>query len=152
MCPVEVYSQEYIDGCRFKIKEAITAYDLLVDTATAQAGPDNYGLIELGEGFETHFFNTMVLILDGYFGNRLGAKEGRDSNPLIEVRTLCYSIKEKGEIFTADKSVKIRSELSVLKYQFGDRIAISKANFINLSDAFFDEIERRYVLARIQGT
>ena len=43
-------------------------------------------------GFEPLFFGNLVVVLDGYFMHRMRATEGKDGNPLIEVRALCSSI------------------------------------------------------------
>jgi len=42
--------------------------------------------------FEQRFFNDQVLILDNMFVRRLTGIEGKDGNPLNEVRVLCNSI------------------------------------------------------------
>ena len=42
--------------------------------------------------FEQRFFNDQVLILDNMFVHRLTGIEGKDGNPLNEVRVLCNSI------------------------------------------------------------
>jgi hypothetical protein len=57
----------------------------------------------------------MVLILDTYFTHRSRTTEGKDSNPLNEVRVLCNSILENKSVLRADKSIKLKPETSVLK-------------------------------------
>jgi hypothetical protein len=67
------------------------------------------------ESFEPVFFNNMVLILDTYFTHRSRTTEGKDGNPLNEVRVLCNSILENKSVLRADKSIKLKPETSVLK-------------------------------------
>jgi hypothetical protein len=73
------------------------------------------------EAFEATFFNNMVLLLDYLFVHRLRTVEGKDGNPLNEVRILCNSMLLNDNIMTADKSIKLSPEGSVLKYRVGDK-------------------------------
>ena len=43
-----------------------------------------------------------------------------------------------------DKSIKLSPEKSVLKHQFGDEIKLTEADFLRISEAFFEEIERKF--------
>ena len=45
---------------------------------------------------------------------------------------------------TADKSIKLAPDKSVLKYQFGDEIKLKEADFLLLFKAFFAEIESKF--------
>jgi hypothetical protein len=42
--------------------------------------------------FEARFFNSQVLLLDHMFVHRLAGIEGKDGNPINEVRVLCNSL------------------------------------------------------------
>jgi hypothetical protein len=97
------------------------------------------------ELFEPVFFNNMVLVLDTYFCHRSSTIEGKDGNPLNEVRVLCNSILENKSVLRADKAIKLTPDTSVLKLKIGDPIALCKTDFSLLSKAFFDEIERKFV-------
>jgi len=44
------------------------------------------------ETFEPILFNNLVVVLDGYFVYRTRGIEGKDGNPLNEVRMLSHSI------------------------------------------------------------
>src|ERR1035441_7384404 len=89
------------------------------------------------------FFNHMVLALDGYFCHRARDREGKDANPLNEVRVLCSSLMSGGFVLVAEKSIRLDPASSVLRLEFGDVIQLNAADFRRLSDAFFDEIESR---------
>jgi hypothetical protein len=87
----------------------------------------------------------MVLVLDNYFVHRSRTIEKKDGNPLDEVRVLCNSMMDNSGVMTADKSIKLSPDESVLKYQFGDDIQLNAADFSLMSKAFFAEIESKYL-------
>ncbi len=102
---------------------------------------------------EHRFFNDQVLVLDHMFVHRLTGIEGKDRNPLNEVRVLCNSLlrnkgipqieKLPGWPNSASSGIKLPQEKSVLKLQTGDEIKLTEADFVRLSEAFFKEIEKR---------
>ena len=105
--------------------------------------------------FEAAFFNNMVLLLDYFFVHRLRGIEGKDGNPLNEVRVLSNSMLQNENIMSTsyskpmasalgDKSIKLSPDKSVLKHQFGDEIKLTEADFLRISEAFFEEIERKF--------
>ncbi len=57
---------------------------------------------------------------------------------------MCDSILQHEGIMTAGKSIKLSPAKSVLKREFGDKIRLTEADFVSLSDAFFSEIARKY--------
>src|SRR5437870_11386624 len=73
------YTRIEIDVGRARVESALRAYRRL--PAAAKKGE-----------FEAVFFNNMVLLLDYMFVHRLTGIEGKDGNPLNEVRVLCNSI------------------------------------------------------------
>ena len=58
----------------------------------------------------------MVLALDSWFLHRQRSLEGKDGNPVNEVRVLCTSITQHGAVLTADKTIKLKAATSVLGY------------------------------------
>ena len=104
--------------------------------------------------FEDRFFKDQVLLLDYMFVHRLSGIEGRDGNPLNEVRILCNSILlNKGKLQvdrlpgwpnSAVSGLKLPPEKSLLKLQVGDQVRLTEADFVRLSRAFFAEIEKKY--------
>lgn len=70
--------------------------------------------------------------------------EGKDGNPLNEVRVLCNSLLNNGGLMASDKQIKLDPAKSILKYQVGDEIKLSEADFALLAKAFFAEIESKY--------
>lgn len=73
------YTQEEIDRCRAMVESDLRAYRRLPAAAKTKE-------------FETVFFNRAVLLLDYMYVHRLTGVEGKDGNPLNEVRVLCNSI------------------------------------------------------------
>jgi hypothetical protein len=90
----KTYTQEEIDQGKAAICQQLAAYKKL---ATAAAGPTDKKINPTLESFETPFFNNMTLVLDRYFVHRLSGAdyEGKDGNPLNEVRVICDSFDEQ---------------------------------------------------------
>ena len=89
----------------------------------------------------------MVIVLDGYFMHRSRILEKKDGNPLNEVRVLCTSMMSNGGVMAADKTIKLDPEKSILGYRVGDEIALTEAEFVRLSAAFFAELEDKFLAA-----
>jgi hypothetical protein len=87
--------------------------------------------------------------------HRLTGIEGKDGNPLNEVRVLCNSIvlnggklqieKLPGWPMSAGGSLRLPQEKSVLKLTAGDEVRLSEADFARLAEAFFAELKKRYL-------
>jgi hypothetical protein len=95
-------------------------------------------------GFEPLVFNHMVMALDNYFVHRGRNLEGKDGNPLNEVRVLCSSITKNDAKMLKDNVIKMKSATSVLRYEVGDDIALNEHDFRRLAKAFLAEIEIRF--------
>ena len=70
--------------------------------------------------------------------------EGKDGNPLNEVRMLCSSLLTNDGVLAADKTIKYTPETSVLKLRVGDEIRLDDAQFHRLLEAFLAGIEKRF--------
>jgi hypothetical protein len=135
------YSRDYIDACRARVDADLRAYRKQVGGSPAKE-------------FESRFFNGQVLLLDHMFVHRLSGIEGKDGNPLNEVRVLCNSLlynkgklqveKRPGWPNSAVSSLTLPAEKSVLKLEVGDDVRLTEADFVRLAKAFFAEIEKRY--------
>ena len=145
MLCVNNYTKKYIDETRSKVEFQISAYKKLVTTAGSQNGTNESLLKAAIESFKPVFFNNMVLVLETYFVHRSRTMEGKDGNPLNEVRILFNSMMNNNNKMCADKTIKFNPAKSVLKYQVGDEIKLNKAGFFQLSNAFFAEIESKYL-------
>src|SRR6266566_7955808 len=122
MLGMKTYGQDYIDACRARVEANLRAYRKQVGKALAKE-------------LEDRFFKDPVLLLDYMFVHRFSGIEGRDGNPLNEVRVLCNSILlNKGKLQvdklpgwpnSATTSIKLLPEKSVLKLRVGDDVKLS---------------------------
>jgi hypothetical protein len=143
MLAVTSYPQDYVDACRQRMEAQLAAYEELAASLPASgAGQARAG--KALASFEPSFLGNLVLALDECFVHRTRAIEGKDGNPLNEVRMICTSILHGGGVLTADKTIRYRPEASVLKLGVGDEIALDTAQFRLLLDAFLAELERRF--------
>jgi hypothetical protein len=145
MLSIASYTQDYIDTCRSTVDMTVAAYENLGSAVTTSKGTDAAPLEFAMSSFEPAFYNHMVLALDAYFGQRARQKEGKDGNPLNEVRMLCGSLMNDNGRLAADKAIKWRPEDSVLGYQIGDEIRLTTGDFKRLSSAFFTELESKFL-------
>ncbi|MEO6014931.1 MAG: hypothetical protein ABIQ30_15275 [Devosia sp.] len=127
------YSQDFIIACRKRAEKQLKLYDALAKKAGKEMGP-----------FAPEFFNTMVLALDHYFMHRLRGKEGKDGNPLNEVRMLAASLLEHDGVMSADSTIKYDPRKSVTGIAIGEKIDIDRATFETLADGFFAEIANKF--------
>ena len=128
MLGVSSYPQAFVDGCRQRLDTLLRAYD------EVQAGP----------AFEAQLFAHLVLVLDHSFMHRLRGVEGKDGNPLNEVRMLSNSLLEHDGVLTAEKAIRYDAGQSVVGIAIGDPIRIDEKSFRLLADAYFAEIEKRF--------
>ena len=122
------YDQDYLDARRAAVDRRVTAYDAL-------GADDAFGVL---------FFNALVLELELSFVHRVRNREGKDGNPLNEVRLLSASLLENGAVLGDGKAMKVKPETSVLGLAEGDEIALTRDDFTRLATAFFAEIEKKY--------
>src|SRR3989475_9697982 len=137
MLGMKKYSRNYIAACRARVDAELRAYRNLAGNGRPKE-------------FEARFFNDQVLLLDYMFVHRLTGIEGKDGNPLNEVRVLCNSMllnrgklqvdKLPGWPNSAGSGMSLPSENSVLKLKAGDEVRVSEADFVRLSKAFFAEL------------
>jgi hypothetical protein len=145
MLGVKKYSQKYIDECKSKVDKDLSFYRRMIKAAKKDNDKNIDSLDSAIKSFEHVFFNNMVLVLDSLFVHRLRGIEKKDGNPLNEVRVLCDSIINNNCKMLADKSIKLDPARSILKYQVGDEIKLSENDFTAIAEAFFKEIENKYL-------
>ena len=135
MLGVSKYSPEYIAATRKSINAQVKAYDQVAKAADG-AGPAL-------ESFEHVFFNNMVLVLEQHFVHRLRTGEGKDGNPMNESRVIAGSLIENGGRMLADKQIRFKNG-SLLGYEPGDEIKLSKSDFQKLAKGFLAGIEEKF--------
>ena|SRR5665811_182324 len=146
MLSMKTYTRDYIDACRSRVEAQVSSYGNLVEAARNQIWSDETALDSAFESFESVFFNNLVLVPDSYFTHRLRGIEGKDRNPLNEVRVLCNSMRHDNETMCTDNTIKMNSAKSVLKYRVGDKIRLNEHDFLLISRAFLAEIESKYAI------
>ena len=142
MLGMKNYTKDYVAACRERVEAGLKAY-------RKQVGK------EPNKDFETRFFNAQVLVLEHMFVHRLAGVEGKDGNPLNEVRVVCNSLLYNGGTFKVEKlagwpnsaggAVKLVPEKSILKLKNGDAVKLTEADFVRLSTAFFKTLVEKYV-------
>ena len=135
------YSEDYIAACRARVDGDLRAYRKQVGNAPSKE-------------FEARFFNDQVLLLDYMFVHRLTGIEGKDGNPLNEVRVLCNSVllnqgrlqvdRLPGWPNSASTGMELPPEKSVLKLKVGEEVRLNESDFVRLSKAFFAELEKKF--------
>jgi len=135
MLGVKTYEESYIDRCRTALAAQLAAYNKMI--RGARQGPSV-------QEFERRFLANLVIVLDAYFVHRLRGVEGKDGNPLNEVRMLADSILRNEGVLTASTTIKYRVATSVLGYEIGQTIAPDRKGFARLADRYFDEMQRRF--------
>ena len=130
MLAMNKYTQAYVDDCRAAMKARISAFKALKPKpATA---------------FELSFFSALAVVLDRMFVHRTRGREGKDGNPLNEVRMLCDFILENGCVLAANKTIKYAPAKAVTGIAIGQKIALSQSDFVRLQEAFFAGIEAKF--------
>ena len=132
MLGVRTYTKKYIGECRAKVEADLAAFK-------AANAKDHV------KALEVTFFNNMILVIDHLFLHRLRAVEGKDGNPLNEVRILADGLMNNQGKLAGDKTIKYEPANSILKYKIGDEIKVNEAQFVSLYKAFFTGIEGKYL-------
>jgi hypothetical protein len=140
------YTRQEIKTARELVDQALRAYKALPAAAKTKE-------------FEAFYFNREVRLLDHMFMYRMMAIEGKDGNPLVEVRVLCNSLLLNGGILQVEKlpdwpdsagaQLKLPPEKSVLKLKARDEVKLTQADFVRLSTAFFATLEEKFSGAHI---
>jgi hypothetical protein len=127
------YTREHIEACRAQVNAQVDAFKALAAT-----GADTSAI-------EAAHFNNMVIFLETCFTHRSRAKEGKDGNPLNEVRVLSSSLTGNFGRLAVDKVIKWKPETTVLGYAAGDEISVRAADFERLAKGYFAELEAKYL-------
>lgn len=93
---------------------------------------------------EAQVFAQMVVAMDGWFVHRARAVEGKNGNPLNEVRLLAEGITANGGRFPAVGPIRWHAAASVTGLDVGDPILLTETLFARLAEAFMDEMAARF--------
>lgn len=141
MLSIAAYEHAYIDSSRQRVSRELDAFDDLVASAAESGGDRVRTAIAT---LEPRLCNHLVLVLDEYFCHRQRGKEGKDGNPLNEVRVLANSIMVHDGVLTSDPAIRLDPAKSVLGIEPGAQIVLSADDVRRLCEAFFAEIEARF--------
>ena len=137
------YTKEEFHQARTAVEQQLAAYATL--TEAVDGATSDPAVASALEAFEPLFFNNMVLALDRFFVHRVRMVTGKDGNALNEVELLSDSLMNNDGVLRGNNVIKLIPERSVLKLNIGDPIRLSAAQFEELSQAFFAEIEARFL-------
>lgn len=139
MLSVTSYSEVYVQLTAAKVEAQLAAFsDLLAATkgnAKAEAAL---------AAFAPGYFNAMLLALDHHFMHRMRGAEGKDGNPLNEVRMLVDSIMENDGVLKANSTIKYNPAKSVTGISVGQTITLDAETFEKLAGAYVAEIGKRF--------
>jgi hypothetical protein len=97
-----------------------------------------------GVGAGSAAWNQLLPALDRWFELRNPKVEGRDGNPMNEVRVLAGCVTEHGSIVVIPKGIKLAPDTSVLGFAEGEEISLDGDSFERLFDAFLAEVEEKF--------
>lgn len=131
----KTYTRQELDRCRSLVRDQLAAYDALA------AGAQGPAL----QPFEPLFFAALLLEVDRCFVHRVRLVAGKDGNPLNEVEVVAESLVTNDGVLQTGPVIKLAPEQSVLGLRPGDPVRLTRAQFERLADAFFAELEARFV-------
>ncbi|MEO8696432.1 MAG: hypothetical protein ABI658_23160 [Acidimicrobiales bacterium] len=137
------YTREELDQSKATIGAQLAAYKAVIRTTGGKAADKKVAAAL--EAFEPLFFNNLTIALDRFFVHRVRPVTGKDGNPLNEVEMICESLLNNNGVLRESKVIKLIPEKSVTKLQFGESIRLTGEQFERLSDAFFTELERKFL-------
>lgn len=139
MLAVTSYSEVYVQLTAARIEEQLAAY-----AALAAAVKGNAKAEAALAAFAPGYFNSMLLALDHHFMHRMRGAEGKDGNPLNEVRMLSDSLMEHDGVLRENKTIKYKSEKAVAGVAVGQTIALDAGTFERLAKAYVEELGKRF--------
>lgn len=137
MLATTTYPPEYLAACRDRVAATCDSW--------ARAAASGDGAATALERLEPLYFGHALLALDASFVHRLRAAEGKDGNPLNEVRLLCAALLSADGMLRPEKGIKYDPARAVLGLAVGAPVRLGAAAYARLAAAFLAEVERRYV-------
>jgi len=134
---VNAYPADYVTASRARFAALLDAYRHLTDGPSTDPRADN-------AEFEPRFIGSVIVSLDASFVHRVRAQEGKDGNPLNEIRMLADSILTNDGILAPNTTIKYVAEHSVAGIEIGEPINPTIDAMAALIVAVHDEIQTRY--------
>ena len=126
-----------VTTCRDEIAAQIRAYRDLVGAASKASGMSLTRIDAALAAFEPAFFNNLLIALDARFDRRPS-----DAGPSAEVRLLAASLVHGGGVLTASANIPYDADVSVLRIDRGERVALNADDFEALCAAFLAQLEQ----------
>ena len=136
---VTSYPEVYVQLTAAKVDEQLASY-----AALAAAVKGNAKAEAALAAFAPGYFNAMLLALDHHFMHRMRGAEGKDGNPLNEVRMLGDAIMEHDGVLQENKTIKYSAAKAVAGVAVGETIALDVETFGRLAKAYVVEIGKRF--------
>ena len=89
----------------------------------------------------------MAVALEGWFAHRLRGAEGKDGNPMQEVRRLALVVTPNASCFPTDHSLKWRAEASITGYHPGAILKLSAPVVSRLAAACLHTVQAKFAKA-----
>jgi hypothetical protein len=137
------YTPEELEQARNAVTQQLAAYKRLVKALNGAA--EDPKVAAALDAFEPLLCENMTLVLDRYFVHRLRGVTGKDGNPLNEVELLADSLMNNGGELRGNNVIKYKPEESILKLEVGQSIRLSASDFERLAQAFFADLEAKFV-------
>jgi len=126
MLSMKAYPDRYVAACEARFERHVDTISELGPEGVAVLAPD------------------AVLLLEHLFVHRMRGNEGKDGNPLNEVRLLAESILGNDGVLEVTGGIKLRPEASVSGLAAGEPIVLDEARLRALGTAYFAEIRTRF--------
>ena len=139
MLAVTRYDEVYVQLTAAKVEEQLAAW-----AALANAVKGNPAAETVLAAFAPGYFAGALLALDHHFMHRMRGAEGKDGNPLNEVRMLCDAIMENDGVLAENKTIKYRADKAIAGLEIGQKIVLDAETFERLAKAYIEEIGKRF--------
>jgi hypothetical protein len=139
MLAVTSYPEVYVQLTAAKVEEQLAGYAALADAVKGNAEAE-----AALAAFAPGYFNSMLLALDHHFMHRMRGAEGKDGNPLNEVRMLSDAIMEHDGVLRENKTIKYKADKAVAGIALGETVALDAEVFGRLARAYVAEIGKRF--------
>ncbi|UJW86730.1 hypothetical protein [Devosia sp. SL43] len=139
MLAVTSYPEVYIQLTAAKVDEQLAAYAALAASVKGDAKAE-----AALAAFAPGYFQSMLLALDHHFMHRMRGAEGKDGNPLNEVRMLADAIMEHDGVLQENKTIKYKAEKAVAGIAVGETMVLDAEVFGRLAKAYVEEIGKRF--------
>jgi hypothetical protein len=130
----KTYTPEELANGKATVAQQLKAYDEIVKKAKG-----------VSEDVQAVYFNNMVLVLDRYYVHRLRGSTGKDGNALNEVEMIADSLINNGGVLKGNNVIKYVAGEAMVKLEIGDRIRLTATDFERLAEAFFAELEAKFL-------